>query len=359
MSDDDSTKRPGPPDVSKRPGPPDVSKRPGPPDVSKRPGPPDVSKRSGPPDVSKRPGPPDVSKRPGPPDVSKRSGPTDPREASGRTLVEGEASGFALHVGVNECDAKAYGGWTGPLAGCENDADEMLAISTSLGYDARQLKTAAATRDGVIAAVREIADRVQPGDTFLLSYAGHGGQVRDDNRDEADGSDETWCLYDGHLLDDELFDLWHAFPAGARVVVISDCCHSGTVTRSTELSERVGEGIVPRCMPPEELVPAWRAQAGLYAEIQHKLPRERADPQARVRLISGCQDDQLSGEAWGNGLFTMALKRAWDDGVFAGDWAAFHLAIRDQLPEDQQPNHLVFGGEDPAFDAGPPFRFSG
>ena len=79
--------------------------------------------------------------------------------------------------------------------------------------------------------MRSAAKTLQGGDLFFLTYSGHGGQVPDVNGDEADKKDETWCLYDGQLIDDELYFELSKFAAGVRILVLSDSCHSGTVTR--------------------------------------------------------------------------------------------------------------------------------
>ena len=62
----------------------------------------------------------------------------------------------------------------------------------------------------------------------MLSDSGHGGQVPDKNDDEPDAQDETWCLYDGELLDDETYSLLSELSEGVRILVFSDSCHSGT-----------------------------------------------------------------------------------------------------------------------------------
>lgn len=40
--------------------------------------------------------------------------------------------------------------------------------------------------------------------------------------EEEDKKDETWCLYDGELIDDELFNELARFAEGVRVLVLSD-----------------------------------------------------------------------------------------------------------------------------------------
>src|SRR5690606_41969154 len=65
--------------------------------------------------------------------------------------------------------------------------------------------TKEATRDQFKDIVRSYSKKLQPGDLFLLTYSGHGGQLPDLNNDEADAIDETWCMYDGQIADDEIY----------------------------------------------------------------------------------------------------------------------------------------------------------
>ena len=55
--------------------------------------------------------------------------------------------------------------------------------------------------------------------------------MRDVTGEEADKRDETWCLFDSQLIDDELYFELAKFASGVRILVLSDSCHSGTVTR--------------------------------------------------------------------------------------------------------------------------------
>ena len=93
------------------------------------------------------------------------------------------------------------------------------------------LLTKKATRKPVLAAMQAGAKALQSGDLFFLTYSGHGGQIPDRNGDEPDRKDETWCLYDGELIDDELHAALSRFARGVRILVLSDSCHSGSVTR--------------------------------------------------------------------------------------------------------------------------------
>ena len=139
---------------------------------------------------------------------------------------------MSLHIGLNEVSAAAYAGWTGPLAACEFDAHDMLAIAKSRGMKSTLLLTKKGTRSNVLKAICSAAMALAPGDLFFMSYSGHGGQVPDVSGDEPDKQDETWCLFDGQLIDDELYYELSRFKAGVRILVLSDSCHSGTVTRA-------------------------------------------------------------------------------------------------------------------------------
>src|SRR3712207_9280955 len=54
-------------------------------------------------------------------------------------------------------------------------------------------------------------------------------------RSEPDARDEMLCphdvMQDQYILDDDLHALFSRKPAGARLYVVADCCHSGSVTR--------------------------------------------------------------------------------------------------------------------------------
>ncbi len=274
---------------------------------------------------------------------------------------------LALHLGLNGVSAAAYGGWDGPLAACEFDANDMAAIAKSKGMKATVLLTKKATRAHLLAGMRSAAKALKSGDFFLLTYSGHGGQVPDINGDEPDGMDETWCLYDGQLLDDELYFELSKFAAGVRILVLSDSCHSGSVTRNFPPPPPPA-GQRPRLMPAAVAMRVYTAHQAFYDKLQTDVAaaaRKAAfvDPDAAlaqvgaaaqatalvgrfkpsVVLISGCQDNQTSMDGDHNGAFTEQLLKVWSLGEFAGNYSAFHARIRAALPPSQSPNLFVLG----------------
>jgi len=274
--------------------------------------------------------------------------------------------GIGLAVGVNAVDPGSYSGWEGRLQACEADATAIAALGREQGFEMTTLLTPAATRAALLAALERAAGELRAGDIYLLSYAGHGGQVPDRNGDDADYRDETWCLYDGELIDDELHQQLAMFAAGVRVLVLSDSCHSGTVIRQSGDAPPAGElpaapaatesGLVSRAMPDDVAVRTYQEHRDFYGGLQQGIPDDiTAQIGATVRLISACQDRQVAIDGPDHGLFTGALLRVWNQGAFAGTYRDLHAAIERLMPPTQTPNHLVLGAANASFDAEKPF----
>lgn len=272
---------------------------------------------------------------------------------------------MSLHIGLNSVDPSKYEGWDGTLAACENDAISMEQIASSLGYETHKLITKNATRAAVIDAMSKAAAKLKDEDIFLLTYSGHGGQVPDKNGDEIDGEDETWVLYDGELVDDQLHELYLKFSAGTRIVVLSDSCHSGTVSRAAyeriapieaDAGVRSGSVFRPKAIPrqfQDKVVKRYQTE---FDQIQENTKAAvTRSPEATVLLISGCQDGQLSSDGDVNGLFTENLLKVWNGGKYEQDYRHFQKAIKRRMPPSQQPNYYVVGTPNPSFEHQQPF----
>jgi hypothetical protein len=321
--------------------------------------------------------------------------------------VGDENRGFALAIGLNGVDPVHYAGWSGELSGCEPDALDMKKIASDQGFSVETLLTAQATRDAVINKLKDLSGKLKSGDLLVVSYSGHGGQIPDQNGDETvDGLDETWCLYDGELLDDELYGAWANFPAGVRILVFSDSCHSGTVLKmirsdwdnpakmekhkedwerakllpalnrvkvrslletDKELKLRIRaaglkrpaekaqpaetepemEVFVSRSLPPMVQMAVFSQNRAFYEGIGKAAPAENSGSvKASVVLISGCEDSQTSADIGFNGLFTLKLKQVWNNGQFSGNHTQFHEAIKAavlQMNSEQSPNLFTIG----------------
>jgi len=270
--------------------------------------------------------------------------------------------GMSLHIGLNRVDPNHYQGWDGQLKGCEQDAKDMAAIARKQKFAASMLLNEQATADAVKVAISTAAGKLKSGDTFLLTYSGHGGQVPDTNGDETeDANDETWVLFDRELVDDELYALWGRFEAGVRVLMLSDSCHSGSVARGfledpRAASVPAANAPRPRAMPEEVVIRTYEANQMFYDQIQTDNPQgERVGIGASIVLISGCQDNQVSQDGPKNGVFTGALLRVWNKGRFKGSIKKFHKSIQLLIDFVQSPDYFKVGYSNPAFERQQPF----
>jgi hypothetical protein len=276
------------------------------------------------------------------------------------------AKGISIHVGLNTVDPEHYNGWDGRLKACEYDAQDMQAIADGKGFDSTLILTQEATAEAVSNALRDASGELGEGDILFLTYSGHGGQVPDTNSEEpVDSQDETWVLYDRQLVDDELYALWGGFQEGVRIFVLSDSCHSGSVTRAmfnAVVPQIVEAGMVDDEKPRTKDLPrdvqdaTYRAHEELYRQIQDSCPGgESVELGASVLLISGCQDNQLSLDGERNGLFTQTLLGVWDEGGFEGGYNSFWKAIGAMMPPTQSPNYFRTGKQNRDFERQVPF----
>jgi hypothetical protein len=272
--------------------------------------------------------------------------------------------GLALALGLNAVDPKHYAGWNGELNACEADAGDMADIAKTRKFAVKTLLTKAATRKAVSTEITKAAKSLKAGDLFMLTYSGHGGQLPDLNGDEPDGQDETWCLYDGELVDDELYRLLGKFREGVRILVFSDSCHSGSVVKAVYYhgiaavrSTGAMTQVRYRAMPPDVALRTYRLNREFYDPILRTADLAKAQQaiKASVLLISGCQDNQLSSDGDFNGLFTGMLLRVWNQGKFVGTYRTFHKTIVQRMPPEQTPNYFRAGTVNTAFAAQKPF----
>jgi len=283
-----------------------------------------------------------------------------------KSTAAAKPKALSLHLGLNGVSAAAYGGWDGPLAACEFDANDMAAIAKSKGMKPTVLLTRKATRAHLLSGMRGAAKALKAGDLFFLTYSGHGGQVPDVSGEEADKQDETWCLYDGQLIDDELYFELSKFAAGVRILVLSDSCHSGTVTRAAPPAPGTANQR-PKLMPAAVAMRTYREHQAFYDKLQldvaKAVGRAAVDPDTAlanvtasgrlgaivkkfspaVVLISGCQDNQTSMDGDHNGAFTEQLLKVWSHGAFKGNYGSFHTRIRAAMPASQSPNLFALG----------------
>lgn len=142
------------------------------------------------------------------------------------------------------------------LRGARRDAARVAAFLRAKGY-AVQLVT-----DGYLTRVTKTrltelirSYTLRPGvEHFFFYFSGHGVSIPSNNSQEVDGRDEALVCdrsvgsSELHvLLDDEIHRLMNEFHRDARVSLLVDACHSGTICDLALV--RVGAGIVRRQGP--------------------------------------------------------------------------------------------------------------
>lgn len=147
--------------------------------------------------------------------------------------VRGELDGsagrlYGLFAGISD--------YQPPNTDLEYTAEDAKRIRDALidgggmrAEDAYTLVNDEATVGNVTSAIRAIASRMSPDDTFVMFYSGHGGQLeRSDGptASDPDAMDETLTLYDGDLRDDDLRALFDEIDRGT-VLLWLDSCFSG------------------------------------------------------------------------------------------------------------------------------------
>ena len=179
-----------------------------------------------------------------------------------------QASLHALVVGVDQYDTLI------PLKGAVNDAQDIAQTVKALKpASLTVLLNRNASRQAVLSAWDAMVAKSKPGDTLLLSYAGHGIQIAEAvPGQEADGLDEAWALSGfsangpgtaERIMDDEWSARLARVSNAVKVILVFDACHSGTMTRSAyadapTVSTRFGGKYKPLrqdALPPPPAVP--------------------------------------------------------------------------------------------------------
>lgn len=143
----------------------------------------------------------------------------------------------ALLVGINEYPREAD-----RLEGCVNDVFTMSAVLQECGFAPEEIRTCLddrATAQGILDRLEWLLGDVQPGDQRVFYYSGHGARVPEYGEySEPDRMTETLVPWDfdwspeTSVSDEQIYDLYSQLPYDAQLMLIFDCCHSGSMHRN-------------------------------------------------------------------------------------------------------------------------------
>ena len=176
----------------------------------------------------------------------------------------------------------------GPCPGSNADGKMMVKVFKDTGLYGRNIK-ALASRDGTVKNVKAALKDVIKNDLAVFYYSGHGDRDKFNEYStfdlyaEPDNINDFLCLYDGPLMDNEIWDIIST--SKNSVVCIFDCCHSETMYRSPDFSRMIDYG------------------ATHYTNFTDMIARDG------ILVISGSPEDDYSyGSAFG-GELTLAINR--------------------------------------------------
>jgi metacaspase-1 len=225
----------------------------------------------------------------------------------------------AVCVGINN-----YPGTSNDLQGCVNDANDWCSVLNDYGFQTSLLLDAQATRQNVKTALENLVLGARQGDVAVFTYSGHGTQTFDLSGDEGDTYDEAIYVYDGMVVDDDLRIIINKIDPQATLVIVSDSCFSGSVTRL------VPEKARPRFLP-------------INGYTEDRAVRQRfLLPQSGMPeiLISGCTDSEYSYDAdidgrYNGAMSAMALRVIRHNPGLT--YSEFYTLVRGYLPSSDYP----------------------
>jgi metacaspase-1 len=248
------------------------------------------------------------------------------------------AASLTLSVGINRLHPDAYDGhWDGsPMCGAEHDAGAFAHHSTTRGADVRTLMGSEATRAAVIESLKTAVRAVAANDIFQFFFAGHGGFVPNENRiatPDADAQlDQTLCMFDGMIVDDELRAIWAMARPGVRIFTCFDSCHSGSAYKAVALGgrdeythARFATGLVMR--------QTYARHREFYGRIQRETAGAPAIKASMIH-IGACEDHQQAEEYRCRGKFSFLLNAELRSGP---TYRELFDRVHRRAPDSQKP----------------------
>ena len=142
-----------------------------------------------------------------------------PQQAS--EFINSEVNQKVLFVVVNTYTKQQYKLGVGPL----NDSITVSVNHKKMGYKMIYLHNTTPKHFKVW--LQFVLEKTQS--DLTIFYTGHVCSIKDKSGDESDGYDEVMLFDSGYVVDDELAQYLAKYAHGQRIVLLTDCCHSGSI----------------------------------------------------------------------------------------------------------------------------------
>jgi hypothetical protein len=156
---------------------------------------------------------------------------------SNKSIINNISNKHAVLVGIN------YNGTNSQLNGCINDVDNLHSFlldkcnyhESNINILTDDTPDLLPTKQNIMNSLENMINKAKTENCKELwfSYSGHGSHINDTNGDEKDGQDEVICPLDyntaGFITDDYFLNLIKQLPTDVKLIVVMDCCHSGTM----------------------------------------------------------------------------------------------------------------------------------
>ncbi|MEI8300222.1 MAG: caspase family protein [Chlamydiota bacterium] len=230
---------------------------------------------------------------------------------------------MSLLIGIN------YEHSASQLSNCINDVEHVLelVLKPRLGAiddhvifmsDHKKGTNLYPTCKNIREQIKNFVTQVNQTKLGYFHYSGHGASVKDTSGDEADGYDEAFVPIDyersGLIIDDDMYTmLVKPLQPDVHLIVVTDCCHSGTIL---------------------DLPYKWDAD-GTHS-VEHVISQAELNALPNVIMLSGCKDSQTSADGGpitilneGSGALTGAFLKVLEK-------HAYRITYRDLLSEVNQ-----------------------
>jgi hypothetical protein len=191
----------------------------------------------------------------------------------------------ALLIGINYKETKHE------LRGCINDVKNIRNRLNQLKCfdnftiltDETEFKP---TRENILKEFKSLCSNAKAGETLFFSFSGHGSYTFDRNNEEKDKRDECIVSVDSQMItDDEINNILTTLPKNSNMIMIFDCCHSGTI--------------------------ADLKYSYVKSFYNKRKNNNKNNILANVISISGCMDNQTSADAYIQSKFQGAMTFAF------------------------------------------------